>query len=66
LGFQSELCAQWQLKILMKNPVVTRAQVQMLSEGISAPMSDSMRLPDELLPQVQLSDDQIRRGLPQV
>jgi uncharacterized protein YbjT (DUF2867 family) len=54
----------WLVERLMRTPIVTRAQVRMLAEGISTPLPGSASLPDDLVPQTRLSDQQIRKGLP--
>ncbi len=56
----------WCLERIMPIPLVSRAQVRMLEEGIveSAPFCDP--LPADLLPQRRFTDEQIRRGLPGV
>jgi hypothetical protein len=49
----------------MPKPLVTSSQVQMLADGISAPLPDSLSLPDDLKPSIFLNEEQIRKGLPQ-
>ena len=54
----------WLLERLMKVPMVSVAQVRILSEGLSeaAPPFDPM--PVELAPRIQFTEEQIRKGLP--
>jgi hypothetical protein len=47
----------------MKIPLVSLAQVQILSEGIVDPWPPYENLPADLLPTTPFSDEQIRRGL---
>jgi nucleoside-diphosphate-sugar epimerase len=54
----------WLAERLMPTPIVTRAQVRMLADGISTPLPGTSPLPDDLAPQTRLSDQQIRKGLP--
>lgn len=49
----------------MKVPLVSLAQVRILSEGIVDPWPPYQNLPPDLLPKTPFSDDQIRRGLPE-
>jgi uncharacterized protein YbjT (DUF2867 family) len=53
------------LERTMKIPLVSRAQVRILAEGIveAAPACDA--LPEDLLPRIPFSDEQIRKGLPE-
>ena len=53
------------LEATMKIPLVSVAQVRILSEGIIEPLPDCGTLPSDLLPSVFFSDEQIRRGLPE-
>jgi len=48
----------------MPKPLITKAQVQMLADGISEPTLESTPLPEALQPKTVFSDEQIRRGLP--
>jgi NADH dehydrogenase len=54
----------WLLEKLMKVPMVSVAQVRILSEGLTeaAPPCDPM--PAELAPRIQFTEEQIRKGLP--
>jgi NADH dehydrogenase len=53
------------LEATMTIPLVSRAQVRILSEGIVEPLPACASLPDDLMPSIRFTDDQIRRGLPQ-
>jgi nucleoside-diphosphate-sugar epimerase len=48
----------------MPKPLITKAQVQMLADGISQPTPESIPLPDELMPKIRFTEEQIRKGLP--
>jgi NADH dehydrogenase len=48
----------------MNVPLVSLAQVRILSEGIVEPWQPCETLPPELAPQISFTDDQIRKGLP--
>lgn len=45
-------------------PLVARAQVRILAEGVTEPLPWADPLPDDLRPTTPFSDAQIRRGLP--
>ncbi len=45
-------------------PLVARAQVRILAEGVTEPLPFADPLPDDLLPTTPFSAEQIRRGLP--
>jgi uncharacterized protein YbjT (DUF2867 family) len=60
--FHSSLA--WVLERATTVPLVSRAQVRMLAEGIAEPLPGCDALPDDLRPRQPLSDAQIRRGLP--
>jgi uncharacterized protein YbjT (DUF2867 family) len=49
----------------MKIPLVSLAQVRILSEGIVEPLPACSTLPDDLMPATPFTDEQIRIGLPQ-
>ncbi|HTS11112.1 MAG TPA: NAD-dependent epimerase/dehydratase family protein [Candidatus Limnocylindrales bacterium] len=49
----------------MKIPLVSKAQVRILSEGIVEPWPPYDTLPTDLTPKTPFSDEQIRRGLPE-
>jgi nucleoside-diphosphate-sugar epimerase len=53
------------LEATMKIPLVSRAQVRILSEGIVEPLPACGTLPADLLPSTGFSDEQIRQGLPE-
>ena len=48
----------------MKVPLVARAQVRILSEGIVEPALSCDQLPYDLKPTRRFTEEQIRRGLP--
>lgn len=48
----------------MPKPLITKAQVQMLADGISQPTPESVSLPDELKPKIRFTEAQIKKGLP--
>jgi uncharacterized protein YbjT (DUF2867 family) len=52
-------------ELLMRQPVVSRAQVRILSEGVAESVSDCELLPTDLLPAIPFSEDRIRAGLPE-
>jgi uncharacterized protein YbjT (DUF2867 family) len=52
-------------ELTMKIPLVARAQVRILSEGVVEPAFPCDSLPPELLPRRKFTDEQIRRGLPE-
>jgi NADH dehydrogenase len=54
----------WLVERIMTVPLVSVAQVQMLSEGLSEPWGTCEVLPPELAPKIPFSEEQIRRGLP--
>jgi uncharacterized protein YbjT (DUF2867 family) len=53
------------LEATMKIPLVSVAQVRILSEGIVEPLPECGTLPPDLLPSALFSDEQIRKGLPE-
>jgi uncharacterized protein YbjT (DUF2867 family) len=53
----------WELT--MKIPLVARAQVRILSEGVIEPALPCDPLPSDLMPSRKFTDDQIRNGLPE-
>lgn len=53
------------LERTMKIPMVSMAQVRILSEGIVEPWPPVSALPPDLRPATPFDDDQIRRGLPE-
>jgi uncharacterized protein YbjT (DUF2867 family) len=48
----------------MDVPLVARAQVEILAEGLDTPLGDSDPPPPDLLPTTPFDEDAIRRGLP--
>lgn len=54
----------WCLERLMKVPMVSVAQVRMLSEGLADPSPPCEPMPAELAPRTPFSEAQIRKGLP--
>lgn len=53
----------WEL--IMKVPLVARAQIRILSEGVVEPALPCDVLPVDLWPERKFTDEQIRRGLPE-
>ena len=47
----------------MRNPLTSFAQLRMLSEGMSQPLSDSEFLPSDLVPHKEFNEETIRAGL---
>ncbi len=54
----------WFVERIMKVPLVSVAQVRMLSEGLSEPWPRCELPPPELAPKIPFSEAQIRKGLP--
>lgn len=54
----------WFVERIMTVPLVSVAQVRMLSEGLSEPAQPCELLPPELAPKIAFSEQQIRDGLP--
>jgi nucleoside-diphosphate-sugar epimerase len=54
----------WFSERFMPKPLITKAQVQMLADGISKPTAESVPLPDEMKPKTEFSQEQIKKGLP--
>ena len=54
----------WICERLMEIPLVSLAQVRILSEGVTEPSQPCNPLPHELLPQKPFDETQIRNGLP--
>jgi uncharacterized protein YbjT (DUF2867 family) len=61
--FHYVLAGFWELT--MKVPLVARAQVRILSEGVVEPALECDKLPEDLLPKHKFTDEQIRSGLPE-
>jgi NADH dehydrogenase len=55
----------WFLERIMTIPLVSMAQVRILSEGIVEPLPSCDSLPVDLLPAIQFTEEQIRKGLPE-
>jgi uncharacterized protein YbjT (DUF2867 family) len=53
------------LERVMKIPLVSKAQVRILSEGIVEPAPPCGALPEDLVPRTPFSEEQIREGLPE-
>lgn len=56
----ARLC-EWTMKV----PLVARAQVRILSEGVTKPALTCDALPYDLMPTRSFTDEQIRKGLPE-
>ena len=54
----------WCVERVMKVPLVSVAQVQMLSEGLAEPAPAYEFVPAELAPRIRFTEEQIRKGLP--
>ncbi len=54
----------WGLERVMKTPLVSIAQVRILSEGIVEPLPACDSLPEDLRPEIRFTEAQIQRGLP--
>jgi NADH dehydrogenase len=54
----------WLLERIMTVPMVSVAQVRILSEGLTEPKPNCDQMPSELAPQIRFSEFQIRKGLP--
>ena len=54
----------WFSERFMPKPLITKAQVQMLADGISTPTLESIPLPDDLAPKTFFTEEQIQKGLP--
>ena len=54
----------WIVEKIMRVPLVSVAQVQMLAEGLAEPLPPCDALPPELAPKTPFSEEQIRNGLP--
>lgn len=68
LMFPMPLCFHyifgWCVERIMKTPLVSVAQVRMLSEGLAEPSPQCAALPSELAPKITFSAGQIQKGLP--
>lgn len=56
----------WCMERVMKTPMVSMAQVRILSEGVVEPLPPCAGVPVDLAPRTTFTDEQIRRGLPQL
>ena len=54
----------WCVEKMMRIPLVSVAQVRMLSEGLGTPLPGCPTLPAELAPKIRFTENQIRKGLP--
>jgi NADH dehydrogenase len=54
----------WVSERFMPKPLITKAQVQMLADGISQPTPESLPLPEDLAPKSLFTEEQIKKGLP--
>ena len=54
----------WCAQQIMRVPLVSTAQVQMLVEGLAEPSQPCEPTPAELAPRLPFTEDQIRKGLP--
>ena len=54
----------WVLERVMRTPLVSIAQVRILSEGIVEPLPICEKASADLEPRLRFTDEQIRRGLP--
>ena len=62
IGETQVLARFWELT--MNVPLVARAQVRILSEGVVEPALPCDALPVDLLPARRFTDEQVRQGLP--
>jgi NADH dehydrogenase len=54
----------WLVERMMTVPLVSTAQVRMLSEGLIDPLPPTPPVPADLAPRTPFNDEQIRKGLP--
>jgi NADH dehydrogenase len=64
LPIRFHACLAWVAERTMREPVVSRAQVRILSEGLVEALPVADDLPQDLAPRLEFSPDRIRRGLP--
>jgi NADH dehydrogenase len=57
-------CLGWCLERIMKVPLVSLAQVRILSEGLAEPLPACDPMPPERAPRLAFTENQIRKGLP--
>jgi NADH dehydrogenase len=55
----------WSLERIMTTPLISMAQVRILSEGVVEALPPCPELPDDLKPRLNFTDVQIRAGLPE-
>jgi uncharacterized protein YbjT (DUF2867 family) len=55
----------WFSERFMPKPLITKAQVQMLADGISKRTPESASLPQEFAPQTRFIEEKIKKGLPE-
>ncbi|MFN0129651.1 MAG: NAD(P)H-binding protein [Verrucomicrobiales bacterium] len=55
----------WAVERLMTVPMVSIAQIKMLSEGLVEPLPPTPMVPADLAPKIPFTDEQIRKGLPE-
>lgn len=55
----------WCFERTMRIPLVSLAQVRILSEGLTEPSPPCEPMPEDLAPQTRFTDEQIRKGLPE-
>ena len=60
----SHYCLGWFGERIMTVPLVSVAQVRMLSEGLAEPWPPCELAPPELAPRIAFTEEQIRNGLP--
>ncbi len=56
--------AAWTMERVMKIPLISVAQVRMLTEGVADPLPGIHALPEDLAPRRRFTVEQIRHGLP--
>jgi uncharacterized protein YbjT (DUF2867 family) len=54
----------WILECVMRTPLISSAQVRILSEGLVTPLPPCEWVPEDLRPRVAFTPEQIQRGLP--
>jgi uncharacterized protein YbjT (DUF2867 family) len=54
-------CFEWTMQI----PLVAKAQVRILAEGVTEPVTPCHPLPPDLMPTRRFTEEQIRQGLPE-
>lgn len=55
----------WCFERTMKVPLVSKAQLRILSEGVVEAAPQCNELPNDLKPRIRFTEKQIRRGLPE-